>query len=536
MQTPASLDATVAGVIEEAYRCQDGADSKRAIDLLTAALLDAPANADVHYALGNVLQKNGHADSAADHYRAAIDHRPDFAKAHNNLGIVMLKREAYRQAEQQFRRAFALDPALGEAAYNLGWALQAQGRIEEAVGMLQQSIRLQPGFPGGYVNLGMALFELGRTEAAIDAYRTAIKVDPGCAEGYNGLGLALSELTRLDAATEAYDTAERLAPYDALLKVNHAITLMMRGDYRRAWEKFESRWHSSDGMRRSYRYDAALEWRGGPLKGKRLLVWCEQGLGDSILFARYLPLLEERFGPASVQFECQPGLGRLFRHSLPHRIAVTEQGTAIGAFDCHVPLMSLVHRFGTTLADVPATVPYLCPTAESASKWRHRVEETTGLRVGIVWASGSWPGAPPKEYLTKSIPANVFSDLLLLPGISFISLQKGAHAANATAFPQTSRFFDWTPEIRDFDDTAALIAALDLVVSVDTAVAHLAGALCKPVYVLLKFSGGNLWLNGRNDSPWYPTLRIFRQDAPNDWSSAIRKAAREIEAGGIPTR
>jgi hypothetical protein len=317
-------------------------------------------------------------------------------------------------------------------------------------------------------------------------------------------------------------------PGNHAFKTNLSLSLMQAGDFARAWDLYEHRWHDGGGLREAYRYDPATEWRGGPIAGKRLRVWWEQGLGDTLCFVRYLPSVMKRFQPAAVSLECQPGLGSLLRNSLPG-VDVFEQGETGPAYDLQVPLMSLPQRCGILSRAVPAPALGLVPTSAALARWRSRVESLPAPRVGIVWASGVWATGVLPLLRQRSVVPAVFERLLKVPGVSFVSLQKGAGGAEAGRWRALPDFHDWTGDLADFDDTAALASCLDLVITADTSVPHLAASLGRPTWVLLRHEGGNLWAAGAERSPWYPRMRVFRQTRQADWEAPVGRAAAALE-------
>ncbi len=364
--------------------------------------------------------------------------------------------------------------------------------------------------------------EQSQPEEAITAYHQAIALDSDLAEVHCNLGNALKDQGRLEAATEAYRQAIALAPDLADAHLNLGMALLVQGNFHSGWAEYEWRWRCKDfpSPKRDFKQP---QWDGGPLEGRTLLLHAEQGAGDALQFLRYLPLVAQRGG--RIIIECHETLAGLLKgQRMDHSVvAMSELGPT---FDLHCPLLTLPHVFATDLASIPQDVPYLQADAAAAKVWNGRLaEHPDSVQVGLVWA-----GNPKhKNDRNRSVKLASLAPLADIPGVSFISLQKGAAATEAMSPPPGMKLSDWTGELEDFAHTAALIAALDLVITVDTSVAHLAGALGKPVWVFLPFAPDWRWLLGRSDSPWYPTMRLFRQPRPARWDPVITEVRYALE-------
>jgi len=453
--------------------------------------------------------------------------RPTHAKAHNNLGVILREQGQVEQARAAFEQALAHEPRFGDAAFNLAGLLQAQVKLHEALPWFEQATQFKPGFAPAWLHLGQVLVDIGRLPEAEQAMRRALALDPDYAGAWNDLGLLLTELNRTSEGVAALERAVALMPHSDPFKTNLGLLLMQAGDLGRAWNLYEHRWYAEGQVREAYRYDPALEWDGGSLQGKRLRVWWEQGLGDTLCFTRYLPQVAARFHPQAISLEVQPGLGALMAHSWPG-VEVIEQGASGPPWDVQVPLMSLPARCAISAGTAAAREPYLAPTPQAAAKWRERLAQVPGPRIGICWGAGLWATGIGLERRWRSVDPASFEQLLGVPGVSFISLQKGARAEHAQRWARQPGFYDWTADIADFNDTAALMAGLDLVITVDTSVTHLAGALGKPTWVLLRFEGGNLWNAGESPSLWYPQFRIFRQTRQGQWGDVMQRATQAL--------
>ncbi|MEO8926922.1 MAG: tetratricopeptide repeat protein [Caulobacteraceae bacterium] len=481
--------------------------------------------------LGLAQAALGRPDSAQASYRAALRLKLDFAEAHGNLGIVLNALGRAAEAEASYREAVRLAPHYRDALNNLSVLLSDQGRGEEAEGVLREAVRLGPDRPDALGNLGVVLTKLGRAAEAEPILGEALRLSPDDPDAHFNLAAAMHELRRLDEAEAGYRQAVRLRPDFADAHGNLAYALLLGGAFEEGWREHEWRWRTKN-MQGGERNLRAPPWKGETLAGRVLLLHAEQGLGDTLQFCRYAPLIEVG---ARVVLEVQPALKRLMG-SLGGVERVIARGETPPPFDLHCPLLSLPLAFGTTLGAIPAAIPYLAADPEDAARWRERLAALPGLKVGLVWAGEPKLGYPDRAAVDhrRSIALAAMAPLGEVAGVSFVSLQKGAAAARAADPPPGLALADFTAELNDFADTAALVDGLDLVISVDTSVAHLAGAMGKRVWMLNRFDTCWRWLVGRDDSPWYPTLRQFRQSAPGDWASvmgAAREALRVLAAG-----
>lgn len=541
---------SLAGLLHETRRHPEAeAAFRRAIEL-------DPGKAVVHLNYGNLLGEIGRLDDAVSAYRRALALQPAFgqisAQVHNNLGNVLRAMRRFDEAEQAYRQAMQLDPThlaarlclaalLGETgriadaeqAYrdtiaahpqasdahnNLGVLLHAAGRGAEAEQSFRAALALRPAFPQALNNLGNLLRKAGQIEDAVDAYRQAVALAPGYAEAHNNLGTALKESGRFDAAQASYRHALALAPGNADAHLNLACLLLAGGDFASGWREYEYRWHAAG--RAGPPAFAAPLWDGkADLRGKTIYLHAEQGFGDTLQFLRYATLAAER--GATVLLGVPPELKRLAA-SCPGVARILTTGDDAPEFDFHSPLMSLPLAFGTTVDTIPASAPYLAADASAIASWGDRLGSGTLPRVGLVWAGKPRKGNPESLAVDRlrSMALAQLQPLLQTPGVQFYSLQLGEAAEQVTAYPA---LIDVCADLHDFHDTAALIAHLDLVISVDTAVAHLAGALGKPVWLLDRHHPCWRWLRDRTDSPWYPLMRIFRQHGPGDWAGVVQQ-------------
>jgi tetratricopeptide (TPR) repeat protein len=505
------------------------AEAVRQIDV---ALRIDPKAAFAHNNRGLALQGLKRLDEAVASYDRAIALKPDHAEAFNNRGNALQALKRLDAALASYDRAIALKPSYAEALYNRGAALHELKRLDEALGSYDKAITLKPNYAEAFNNRGVALRELRRLDEALASYDKAIALKPDYTEAFYNRGNALLELTRFDEALASYDKAIVLQSDYAEAHFNRSLALLLKGDYTDGWEEFEWRWKGG-AKNMVPRKFACPQWRGEDLADKTIFLHSEQGYGDTIQFLRYVPLLASRGG--RVILEVPPSQGRL-AEQLQGAAQVFASGTVTPAADFFCPLLSLPRAFGTTVATIPGEVPYLAADRAAVAAWRRRLADLKGLRVGLVWAGNPRPNQPGANRIDRrrSVTLWHFANLAEVPGVSFVSLQKGQAASQTRSPPPGLLVHDWTDELTDFADTAALIEVLDLVISVDTSVVHLAGALGKPTWLLNRFDTCWRWLLNRDDSPWYPTLRQFRQPSPGDWKSVIcgvRDALQRLTAG-----
>ncbi|MGD0138150.1 MAG: tetratricopeptide repeat protein [Tepidisphaeraceae bacterium] len=492
-----------------------------AVELIRRAIAFRPDYAEAHYNLGNALKDKGQLDEAIAAFRQAIALNPNLPEAHINVGNAWKDKGQLDEAIAAYRQAIALRPNYAEAHNNLGNALRIKGQLDESIAAYRQAIALRPNYPEAHINLGNAWNYKGQLDEAIAAYRQAIALRPNFAEALSNLGNVLKDNGQADEAVAAFLQAIALNPNLPEPHYNLSLSLLALGDFHQGWEEHEWRWKCKE-FPSAARNFAQPRWDGCPLEGRSLLLHTEQGLGDAVQFIRYLPLAAQR--GARIIIECQAELQRLFQ-TMSGNYQTVVRGQPLPAFDLHCPLLSLPWVFGTNLASIPNDVPYLHADAEDAGRWQDRLGGHCALlKVGLAWA-----GKPTHQNdRNRSMKLARLAPLGQLPGVHFFSLQKGTAAAEAKAPPAGMELVDWTEELKDFADTAALIANLDLVIAVDTAVVHLAGAMGKPVWTLLPFASDWRWLLDRADSPWYPTMRLFRQATPGDWDGVIRRVAAEL--------
>jgi Flp pilus assembly protein TadD len=422
------------------------------------------------------------------------------------------------QAERLLYRALALEPASAEIHNNLGNVLRSAGRLEGAIEAYRSAIALAPGLAEAHFNLGLAILQRGDAAGARQCFRAALQSRPAFADAQLNLGFLLEEDGDNAGAIACYRSAIALEPELVEAHVNLGMQLLLAGRLPEGWREYEWRLRYPEYSGADLAA-AAPRWDGAALDGRTILLDAEQGFGDAIQFLRYAPLVAER--GARVLVRCAPEFAVLAA-SAPGVAAIATRGSPLPPFDVYCPLPSLPLVFGTSLDSIPAHVPYLRADPALAERWKRRLAGgAAGCRVGLVWASQSKHRTAPD----KSLALAALAPLAAVPDLRFYSLQKREAARQAERPPAGMQIEDLGEELRDFADTAAVIANLDLVVSVDTAVAHLAGALGRPAWTLLKFAPDWRWLLARDDSPWYPTMRLFRQQKPADWNPTIEEVA-----------
>ncbi len=487
-----------------------------------AAAALAPELPEAQFNLAIARQAIGALDAATTALYRALALRPGYAEARHGLADLLIALRRYDAAAAVLGDDPAPGAGTGRLWQALGAALVAAGRPGEAAASLAAAVRLDPGNADRHGNLGLALLEDGRFAAAAAALAEAAALAPDAGRLVN-LGIALRCTQQLDAAVAAFDRALALDPDHAAARFNRAMVDLTRGAFDRGWRDYEARWQVPP---LSLTTSVALpRWSGEAFAGRTLVLQAEQGFGDTIQFCRFVPAAAALGG--RIRLLVPPPLTRLLARSFG-ALCCVEDRVGVAGDELGCPLLSLPRALGTTPDGIPAA-PYLHADPERAADWRRTLDAAgPGRRVGLVWAGAA---ASARENLSlarrRSLALADLVPVLAVPGVRFVSLQLGAAAAEARAVPD---LLDWTDRLADFDDTAALIDGLDLVITVDTAVAHLAGALGRPVWLLDRFDHCWRWLAGRRDSPWYPTMRIFRQPRPGDWPAVVAEVAAALVA------
>jgi tetratricopeptide (TPR) repeat protein len=519
------------------------------------ALVLNPNHYDTHNNLAVALHEQNQIDAAIVHYEQALALKPDYADAHNNYANALRSKGRAEDAIARYRQAIAHQPNYPDAHNNLGLALYAQGEFGQAAECYRQAIALRPSYAQAHNHLGNALKELGEFQQATKHYQQAIALKPDYAKAYNNWGNIFRDQGDLEIAMQHYDQATAIEPDFAEAHWNKALTLLIGGDLQQGFAEYEWRWQVKNlASFQPMRSFPAPLWNGSPLEGKTIFLHAEQGMGDIIQFVRYAALVSDQGG--RVILECHAPLVGLFK-SIPYIQQIIPYGSPPPPFDVHAPLMSLPHILGTTLETVPAQIPYLRSQASSVRSQgarpgtdgdaeiqaaQHLINtqnsklktqnssHPTPLKVGIVWS-----GNPENPYnRTRACPLELLLTLAALPNIQIYSLQKDLQPTDLKILQLHPEVQDLRSQLTDFVQTAALMTQLDLVISVDTAVSHLAGALGKPVWLLLPFAPDWRWMLEREDSPWYPSMRLFRQPEYGDWQTVVARLREALleETGG----
>jgi tetratricopeptide (TPR) repeat protein len=503
------------------------ADQHRGAGRLAEASALCRAILDVHrdepnatHLLGLIAHQSGRLGEAIGYLRRTVAAAPEVPLYHANLGEMYRLAGQIEDAVTHGRRAVALKADYPEALSNLGAALYEQKVFAEAADCHRRAIACNPGFARAHSNLGNALHAMKRYDEAIASYRHAVSLEPSFADAWSNLGTSLHHAGRYDEGIAALRRAVALDPYQANAHAGLGILLLMHGDLAEGWDEYEWRLRSSEvkGPRFPQR-----PWQGESLAGRSIHVQAEQGFGDTLQFARYLPLLATRAAATSVRVHQQ--LVTLLRASLPGIEILGDRGDPARSPDCECALLSLPRLFRTRRESIPAATPYLRVPPEAVARWRPKLSALRGLRVGIVWAGNS---AHANDF-RRSLDLAMLAPLFAIPDIAWTSLQVGPRAADLGRLPPGTAV-DLSAALTDFANTAAVVEALDLVLTVDTSVAHLAGGLGKPTFLLLPVVTDWRWMLGREDSPWYPSMRLFRQRAGEEWPAVVGRVGTELAA------
>ena len=491
-----------------------------AADCYRRAIQLNPKFVDSYIKLGNVLLLQGRLDEALSYYQKSIEIDPNFSGAHYNLGVALQEQGKLDEAIACYQKALQLNPNYVDAYHDLGFAFQEQGKLDEAIACYQKALQLNPNLVNAYDNLGITFQEQGKLDEAIACYQKALQLNPNLVNTYDNLGITFQEQGKLDEAIACYQKALQLNPNYSNAHWNLSLAFLLSGNFREGWREHEWRWKLKDfSFPRNFSHTI---WDGSDIMGLTILLHAECGLGDTIHFIRYAPLVAQK--GAKIIVECQKELKTLLRN-IKEINQVIVQGEQIPEFDIHCPVLSLPLLFNTTLETIPAKIPYITADSVLVHKWREKVRhDNSKLKIGLVWSGN--PRYKRNRY--RSFSLDTFSPLAQLDEITLYSLQKGEAGEQAENPPENMKLIDYTKEINDFSDTAALLENLDLITSVDTSVAHLAGALGKPVWTLIPFAPDWRWMVNRDDSPWYPTMRLFRQPSPGDWESVMVKVKDEL--------
>lgn len=516
--------------------------NNRAFSLMNAGKLNAglkdcekaialdPNLPEIHNIRGLIFDKLGKAKKAVNSFKIALQLKPGSVQFQVNLAKNLNELNDYEQALKYCNQAVESHPNTPDAHFNRGIALQGLMRFEDAIKSYDRTIELAPKFCDAFCNRGICFHQLERVEKGFADFNKAIELNPDNVRAFSNRGLSHRHFGQFEAAKKDFEQALSIKPDDGSTLFNRALLYLLTGDFERGWAEYEWRWEKS----RRRNFSNAKVWNGEPLSGKIIFIYGEQGFGDFIQFVRYLPLLQKM--GARVILESKTALARLMTNFKGYdRLQIQTDDTARPTnerFDYHLPIMSLPRLFKTTLDTIPSQEPYLTADKELTRIRQNRIRKGKALGVGIVWA-----GNPShKGDRRRSVSLSRFAPLKEINGVNLYSLQKDAHELWTDKDPETIFSYDFGKEISDFADTAAIINNLDLVISVDTAVAHLAGALGKETWVLLPFSPDWRWLTNRDDSPWYPTIKLFRQPVLGDWGHVFKTVTEALKQKIVQTK
>jgi tetratricopeptide (TPR) repeat protein len=505
-------------------------NSTEAARLIERAISLLPNAAQFHFNLGQVHHGLKEPAKAQAAYDRAYQLQPNLMPAlnwtalFNQIGEQLMARRDLASAISAFQRASDCNTDLPEPLNNLGLCLRMTGDWKGAAAAFEKAVKRRPSLVDPHLNLGVTLMEMGEMEGAVRSLEEAVRLRPDLALAHTNLGAAWRQLDdrpgkAFAAACASLETAIALDPDSPAAHKNLGIVGLLLGDFQRGWANWEWRLREKEQAARPF---TRPRWTGGPLENKRILLHIEQGLGDMIQMSRYVPMVAAR--GAHVILECFPALANLM-NGISGAAQVIPAGTPLPEHDLRCPIMSLPFLFGTTLQTIPPPVLLPGPTAERVNQWASRIERDGLYRVGVSWAGSTLH----HNDRNRSIALDRFSDLLAVTGVRFFSLQKGSAAEQIKKVPAARGMIDLTTALSDFEQTAALIQNLDLVITVDTAVAHLAGALGKSVWIMLPFAPDWRWMLQRSDSPWYPSVRLFRQTTRGDWREVLTAVRKSLE-------
>ena len=518
--TPASQPDDAEGCYRRANALREQRRFGEALAAFDRAIALQPRHAEAHNGRGIALASLQRFDEAITAFDTAVTLKPDYAEAYNNRGLVLHDLNRLDAALSSFDRAIALRPDDPRVHKNYGALLEDLKRFEDAVDSYDSAIALQPDDADAHNNRGLALLKLGQFDPALASFDTAIALNPGYAEAYSNRGVALEDLNRLGAAAADFDKAVALRPEFSEAGSNLAHCLLKMGRFERGWQLHE--WRKRTPKPVGNRTFAQPLWLGREnILNATVFVHFEQGLGDTIQFSRYGKLLKER--GAKVVMSVQEPLYPLLKQMSPD-IRVIKGSEVPSQFDYHCPLMSLPLAFGTTLQTIPRERRYVVADETLRKAWEGRLSAPTRKRIGVVWR-----GNPDhRNDHNRSIALSSIAPLFSIDA-HWVSLQKELAPEDATALAEFPQILEIGTELQDFSDTAAVIEGLDLVIAVDTSIAHLAGAMGKPVWILLPFNADWRWLANRDDSPWYPSAKLYRQADIGRWDGVVARVQAALQ-------
>jgi tetratricopeptide (TPR) repeat protein len=489
------------------------------------ALAQRPQFAEAHNNLGIALQRQGRLEEAEACFRQALWLRPDLADASQNLAMLLHERRQLDEAAGWYRRAIDLRPDFPEAQHGLAAVLIERGELDQGAALCDQALRLRPGLAEAHVTLAEACWKRGEASEALRCCQEALRLKPDLAIAHEVAGTIHLKLADLGAALAHFDRGLVLAPTRPELHARRGLVLLSQGDFRRGWPEFDWRWRCPGFQVGTF---PCPLWDGSPLAGRTIFLVAEQGQGDILQFIRFAPLVKQQ--GATVVAACPEALTSLLSRCAGIDLLVSPAAVVREADVC-IPMLSLPRLLGITVDTIPNQTPYLFADPQLVEAWSQRLRHLWGRKVGI-----SWQGNPahPDDRL-RSVPLGAFRVLAEVEGIELVSLQTGPGVDQLAHWSERKPLFPAGEALQTFDDTAALVKNLDLVITVDTAVAHLAGGLGIPVWVALPMAADWRWLQQREDSPWYPTMRLFRQTRWAHWQDVFARMAAELARGRSDT-
>ena len=476
--------------------------------------------AEAYNNMGTVLKDQGKLEKAIASYTKALSLKPDYAKAYNNMGVTLQEQGKLDEAIEAYKMALAIKSEYAEAYNNMGTVLKDQGKLDEAIEAYKMALAIEPDYTDAHNNMGNVLKDQGKLDEAIEAYKMALAIEPDYAEAYNNMGSIFQEQGKLEKAITSYNKALSLKPDYAEAYYNMGNAYNLKGEIQKGLELFEYRFKKQKVPTRAPR--EKLHWNGSePIKGKEFLVYEEQGLGDIIQFCRYLPTLVKQ--GAKVTFKVTQKLHAILQ-TMDSGVTLSTTDADEGQIDFEAPLMSLPHLFKTHLKTIPSMNPYLYANHGRTKTWGERLH-TDRFKIGICWQ-----GSKSKIDIGRSFPLSLFEGISKAPNVELISLHKGEgeHQIKDISFDLTTLGADFDADQDAFLDTAAVMMNCDLIITSDTAIAHLAGALGCQTWVALKHVPDWRWMLDRSDSPWYPTMTLYRQKNPGDWACVFEAINRNL--------
>jgi tetratricopeptide (TPR) repeat protein len=517
------LSDTAQSFYSQGVASADRSDFKVAIKLFQQAIAIQPHWAEAHFNLGHAYHHLNALTEAVSSYQSALRVNPKMEPALSNLALAFQQNGQAESAVDTYTRLIELHRGLAAAFNNLGVIREQQGHTDDATEYYRCALRVDPAFADAHYNLGNLHLNCSELNLAVERFQAALKSDQGHVKAYANLGFTYHRLGMFEQSLTLYDRAIALKPDYPEAHLNRAVTRLLLGDWSAGWADFEWRFHCKD-WRRTYPHRLYGEqWNGQPFPGKTVLVHSEQGIGDAILFARYLPLVKARGG--RVIFEARASLLSAFQglSGVDELIELSADKSPARHYDFYIPLCSLPRVFDTHPQTVPNQTPYLKADPEKVDQWRRRLPKE-GLNVGLVWGGND-------TYKERSCELVDFIPLAFVKGINWIGLQKGpaARQIGSARFPVDFKVDNWGEAFVDFSDTAAALMTLDLIITIDTSVAHMAGALNRPTWVLLPMVPDWRWLLERSQTPWYPGMRLFRQTRRDGWAPVMARVSSALE-------